>query len=349
MRSLLLITALFTFTQTSNQLSSVVGTVVSVEKTSKTVTIKNDQNVSVLIKASDTTVCLRVPAGAQSLEQATPIQFDEIDAGDRVLSRGTKNESDFSALRIVVLSKDDVAKRREKDLEQWRTRGVAGVVKTLNPETSEISVELRGSTPSSTLAISASGSQFRRYTPASIHFEDARQSKFAEIAVGDQIRALGDKSADGKSFKAEAIVSGSFKTIGATLTAVDLQKGEMLATTLDQKKPIQISTLKESSVRRIPATLVPTIAQKARAPGQTGEVQQLIDALPAVALTDLKVGDVVSITGIREQDDIRITAIKLVAGVDAVLRAMAPAPGRPQTVRLSAGLPNAFDFSVIPN
>jgi hypothetical protein len=30
------------------------------------------------------------------------------------------------------------------------------------------------------------------------------------------------------------------------------------------------------------------------------------------------------------------------------LRAMAPQPGGPQTVRLSAGLPNAFDFSVIP-
>jgi hypothetical protein len=349
MKLLLLIAALFSLTQTPNQLSSVVGTVVAIEKTSKTVTIKTEQNTSVLIKASDTTVCLRVPTGAQSLEQATPIQFDEITAGDRVLSRGTRNENDFAALRIVVLSKDDVAKRREKDLEQWRTRGIAGVVKALNPETSEINVELRGSAPSSLLAISTGGSQFRRYTAASIHFEDAKQSKFTEIAVGDQIRALGDKSADGKSFKAEAIVSGSFKTIGATLTAVDLQKGEILATTLDQKKPIQIATLKESSVQRIPATLVPTIAQKARTPGQTGEVQQLIDALPAVTLTDLKVGDVVSITGIREQDDTRITAIKLVAGVDAGLRAMAPAPGRPQTVRLSAGLPNAFDFSVIPN
>lgn len=345
MKVLLLIAALFTQTQTS----SVVGTVVSLEKSSKTITIKTDQNASISIKANDTTIYLRVPAGAQSLEQATPIIFDDIATGDRVLSRGTKNENDFSALRIVVLSKDDVAKRRERDLEQWRTRGIAGVVKTLNPETSEISVELRGSGPTNLLAINAASSQFRRYTPASIHFEDAKQSKFADIAVGDQIRALGDKSADGKSFKAEAIVTGTFKTIGATLTAVDLQKGEILATTLDQKKPIQIATLKESSVRRIPATLVPAIAQKARAPGQTGEVQQLIDALPALGLSDLKVGDVVSITALREKDDVHITAIKLVAGVDAVLKAMAPAPGRPQTVRLSAGLPNAFDFSVIPN
>lgn len=95
MKLLLIITTLLFSPHTSNQLSSVVATVVSIEKRSKTVTIKNDQNVSVLIQASNTTVCLRIPAGAQSLEQATPIQFDEITAGDRVLSRGTKNENTF--------------------------------------------------------------------------------------------------------------------------------------------------------------------------------------------------------------------------------------------------------------
>lgn len=334
--------------QTPAQLSSVVGTVVTVEKTARTVSIKTDQNATLTLKINDTTVCLRVPAGAQSLDKATPILFDDIANGDRVLARGTRaQQEDFAALRIVVLSKEDVAKRRERDLEQWRTRGIAGVVKAINPVTNEIALELRGAAPGTLVTINTSASEFRRYTTTSINFEDAKQSNFAEIAAGDQLRALGDKSADGKSFKAEAVVSGSFRTIGATLTAINLEKGEIAATTLDQKRPIQIATLKESSVRRIPATLAPSIAQKARANSQS-EVQQLIDALPGVALSDLKPGDVVSITGIREKDDVRMTAIKLVAGVDAVLKAMAPQPGRPQTVRLSAGLPNAFDFSVIP-
>ena len=340
MRALLLLAALslsmLGIAQTPG--SSVVGTVVAVEKAGKTISIKTDQNATLTLKANDTTVCLRVPAGAQSLDKATPILFDDIAIGDRVLARGT---------RIVVLSKEDVARRRERDLEQWRTRGIAGVVKALNPATNEISLELRGAAPGTLIAINTSASEFRRYTATSINFEDAKQSNFADIAAGDQLRALGDKSADGKSFKAEAVVSGSFRTIGATLTAIDLEKGEIAATTLDQKTPVQIATLKESSVRRIPATLAPAIAQKAKANSQS-EVQQLIDALPGVALSDLKAGDVVSITGIREKDEVRMTAIKLVAGVDAVLRAMAPQPGRPQPVRLSAGLPNAFDFSVIP-
>ncbi|HEU4506888.1 MAG TPA: DUF5666 domain-containing protein [Pyrinomonadaceae bacterium] len=332
----------------ASQLSSVAGTVTAVEKTSKTISITTDQNATFTIKANDKTVCLRVPAGAQSLEQATAIGFDEIVAGDRVSARGSRDEQNgFSAVRIVVISKDEIAKRRERDLEQWRTRGIAGVVKAVNPATAEINIELRGSAAGSVLTINTSGSEFRRYTTTSINFENTKQSDFAEISVGDQLRALGDKSADGKSFKAQAIVSGSFRTIGATLTAIDLEKREISATTLDQKKPIHIGTLKESLIHRIPAALVPTIAQKARAASQTGEVQKLIDALPGAALSELKVGDVVSITGIREKDDSRMTAIKVVAGVDAVLKAMTQ-PGRPQTVRLSAGLPNAFDFSVIP-
>ena len=227
--------------QTSNQLSSTVGTVVAVDKTTKTISIKTDQNATVAIKANETTVCLRVPLGAQSLDNATLILFDDITTGDRVLARGTKAHDTFAALRIVVLSKDDVAKQRE-----------------------------------------------------------------------------------------------SFKTIGATLTVIDLEKGEISATTLDQKKPIQIATVKESSVRRIPATMVLAIAQKARANSQS-EVQQMIETLPVLPLSDLKVGDVLSITGIRDKDDTRITAIKMVAGVDAVLKAMAPQPGRPQTVRPAPG------------
>ena len=74
----------------------------------------------------------------------------------------------------------------------------------------------------------------------------------------------------------------------------------------------------------------------------------MIDALPTVPLTDIKTGDVLAVTGAVEKDDSRLVAIKLAAGVDLVLKALAPAPGRTQVVRLSAGLPTVFDFSVIP-
>ena len=74
----------------------------------------------------------------------------------------------------------------------------------------------------------------------------------------------------------------------------------------------------------------------------------MIDSLPTVSLADIKPGDVLAVTGAVDRDDAHLVAIKVAAGVDLVLKALAPAPGKPQAVRLSAGLPAVFDFSVIP-
>jgi len=50
----------------------------------------------------------------------------------------------------------------------------------------------------------------RRYAPDSVKFDDAKSSALQEIHPGDQIRARGDRSADGAELAAEEIVSGAF-------------------------------------------------------------------------------------------------------------------------------------------
>src|SRR5436305_1198047 len=88
-------------------------------------------------------------------------------------------------------------------------------------------------------------------TPAvktgSLRFEDARAGTLSEVHVGDQLRALGDQSADARSFVAEQIVSGAFKTIGVTVVEIDQQKREIHATTLDQKRPVTIAFNQDSA------------------------------------------------------------------------------------------------------
>jgi len=176
------------------------------------------------------------------------------------------------------------------------------------------------------------------------------------------LRALGNQNTDGNQFVAEQIISGAFKTIGVTVTDVDPGKELIHATTLDQKKPITISINNDSVLRRISSPLAAAIAQRAK--GETGkstppppapkatspviDVQQMIDTLPAISLNDIKSGDVLAVTGAIESDEAHLVAIKVAAGVDLVLKALAPPPGKPQVVRLSAGLPTVFDFSVIP-
>ena len=352
-----------------NAVESLVGTVTDIDKNGRSAKIKTDTGTIITLKTDDDTVCLRIPANEKTLAKAVSIQFTEIAVGDRVLGHGTRRENELLAQRLVVLTKADVDKKREGDLDDWRRRGIGGIVKELNAQTGQVSLELRGSGSGGRLMILTAKADFRRYASGSLRFEDAQPSNFAELNVGDQLRALGDKSTDGATFKAERIVSGAFRTIGATVTEIDLQRNEIKATSLDQKKPIVISLTKDSVLHRIPPPVAVAIAQRAMATrppsagggspqappmqkaaptaGQSIDVQQVIDGLPKISVVDLKAGDVLAVTSAIEKDGSHMTAIKLVAGVDLVLKAIAPQPGKPQVVRLSAGLPTVFDFSVV--
>jgi len=341
---------------------SVTGAVTAIDKAHKQLTLNNGPGLVVSVQTDDQTVFLRLPAGERTLSKATRTTFDEIAIGDRVLAHGTKSGQAFSAQRLIVMPLAEVAKKRERDLDEWKRRGIGGIVREVNTQTGEIILELRILNPGSRIPVETSNANFRRYVAGSVRFEDARASKIDEVRVGDQLRALGDKNADANRFVAEQIVSGAFKTIGVTVTDVGPGTGLIHATTLDQKKPITISINKDSVLRRISVPVAAAIAQKVK--GETGkssppppapksapqviDVQQMIDTLPAISLNDIKSGDVLAVTGAIESDEAHLIAIKVAAGVDLVLKALAPAPGKTQVVRLSAGLPTVFDFSVIP-
>jgi hypothetical protein len=280
----------------------------------------------------------------------------------------------MQAGRLIVLPKTEVDKKRQHDLEDWRRRGLAGVVRELNPQTGEINLEARGPEGVSRVSLTTARCEFRRYAPGSVKFADAKPSSFGELKVGDQVRALGDRSPDGKAIQAEEIVSGSFKTVGAVVSEVDLEKNEIKASTLDQKTPLVISISKDSTLHRIPPQMAAVIAQRlVGGPGNPGaqrpagpgstpdaagqkaapaserptDIQQMIDGLPALTLADIKAGDVLAVTCTADKNDNHIIAIKLVASIDNVLNAIKPAPGKRSTVALSAGLPAAFDFSAV--
>ncbi len=354
----------FVISPAQQKAESIVGAVTAIDVNTQSAMIKTDSGAALNIKIDDNTACLRIPVGQKGLSNAVPIKFAEIAVGDRILGHGAKMDQTFLAQRLVVMPASEVAKKRERDLEEWKQRGIGGVVRELNPQTGEITVELRGAGGGARLVVETTKASLRRYVAGSLSFEDAQPSTVADVRAGDQLRALGTKSADARTFAAEQIVSGTFRTIGVTVTEVNPQTGAIKATTLDQKKPIEIAVNKDSSLRRISPPIAAAIAQKAKAeapkpasapagapPTQKPaviDVQHMIDALPTVPLTDIKSGDVLAVTGAVEKDESRLVAIKLAAGVDLVLKALQPAPGRTQLVRLSAGLPTVFDFSVIP-
>src|SRR5205085_4934063 len=138
-------------------------------------------------------------------------------------------------------------------------------------------------------------------------------SSFAEIKPGDQLRVLGEKSADGASIKAERMVFGTFRQIAATIVAVDTAAGEMKVTDLATKKPLTIRVTPDSTMKKLPETMAQALARRYQggrggAPGgpgrggppagegRGGDVGQMLDRLPAIQLADLKPKDAIMIS-----------------------------------------------------
>jgi hypothetical protein len=154
---------------------------------------------------------------------------------------------------VIVMSKADIAKKQEEERAEWRRRGILGVISALNPQSKEITITSRSMSGTQAVIIPvAEKVEMRRYAPDSIKFSDAKVSKFEELQVGDQLRALGERSPDGGRFTAEKVVTGSFQTVAGTVSQIDAATGEVQVNDLQTKKPLTIVIKQDSVLRRFP-------------------------------------------------------------------------------------------------
>src|SRR5205823_5981474 len=138
--------------------------------------------------------------------------------------------------------------------------------------------------------------RFLRYAPDSVRYRDAKQSSFAELKVGDQLRALGERSADGARFTPEEVVSGTFRTTAGKITAVNTQAGELTISTVPDARPLTVAVSGDSKLRRLTPEVLRAWEQRVTQPAsgvapRAESVQEMIDNLPPISITDLKAGD----------------------------------------------------------
>jgi hypothetical protein len=237
------------------------------------------------------------------------------------------------------MSKSDVASLQQKDRDEWKKRGTTGTVTAI--DSAGKTVTIKSGSRTFTVQPSETAS-YLRYGLDSARFSDAKASSFAEIKAGDQLRVLGDKSADGAVIQAEKFVSGSFRQIAATVTAINLPAGEMTVKDLATKKPLTIKVDADSTMRKLPETAARMLARR-YAPGSQpgdglpapppaagrggmgggprGDFSQMLDSLPAMPMSELKPGDAIMVSTTQGTDPGRVTAIMLLAGVEPLLTA----------------------------
>jgi Cu/Ag efflux protein CusF len=237
--------------------TNVNGEVKSIDATAKQVIVRADSGTLSTVNLSEKAQYFRVAPGEKSLTNATSITLADVGEGDRVLAQGRSSADgkSLSGLRLVVMTKADIAKKHDQERADWRRRGVLGMVTSINTAAKEVTITSRTlmGTSQSVIIPITDKVMIRRYPPDSIpKFSEAKPSSFEELKAGDQVRALGDKSADGTHLTAEEVVFGSFRLVGGTVTAIDAATGEVKISDLKSKQPLTIVIKSDSVMRRVP-------------------------------------------------------------------------------------------------
>ncbi len=341
------------------------GEVMSVDAASKQIMLHTTAgDINVLL--TDATKYKRVAPDAKTLDNAEAITLADVGVGDRVIAQGkvAADHKSVPARQVILMSKAAIAQKHERDREEWRRRGIFGRVTAVNPATNEITISTRSREGERAIVVATKDKvSFRRYAPDSVKFDDAKQSSLAEIKVGDQLRALGEKTTDGARFTPEEIVTGSFRMVGGAITAINPATNEIKINNMQTNQPLTVVVNKDSVLRRIPPEAVAMIAMRRQGGGfggnnggttatQTGgavpggnrprmggggggDLQEMVEQLPKITTTDLKPGDMILVSSTTGADPSRVTAITLATGIDALLR---PPTG---TANRQAGRPQA--------
>jgi hypothetical protein len=255
--------------------NNVLGDVVAVDASSKQVFVKTDAGSVVIVSVSDATRVLKNPPGESKTDKAVPYTLAEIVAGDRILALG-KLSDDGKTLAgprvLIVNTKAELTAKQEKERAEWQARGVVGVVSAVNAETKEITINTRTPEGPKPVVIAAGGAgvKLRRYAPDSIKFADAKPSTFEEVKAGDQLRAKGDKGADGAKFAAEEVVTGTFRTTLGTVKGVDAAKNEITIEQASDKKPLTVVVRPDSVLKQFPADMAAMMGGGAGGAGAAG-------------------------------------------------------------------------------
>src|SRR6266481_3060711 len=382
-----------TSTSGDAQLAKAVGTIKSIQADSITVATESGGEGDIVAKLTGSTKILRVPPGEKDLKNATALQPQDLQVGDRVLVRGQAStdgdKHTIVALAVIVMKQADVAAKQQHDRDDWQKRGVGGIVTNVDAATGTITISSSAIGANRSIAIHITKDTIlRRYAPGSVRFDDAKPAPasqiMAQIKTGDQLRARGTRNPDGSEVSAEEVVSGAFRNIAGTIKAIDPASNTMTVQDAISKSAVVVKVSSDSQMKKLPAEMAQRIAMRLKGtpggngdqPGTNGQskkdqsmkdqggapgagrartsksaesqaasvpgggqggnspldLQRMLSRLPNSTLADLQKGDAVMIVSTEGTDSGAVTAITLLAGVNAILTA---APNQSASTLLS--------------
>jgi hypothetical protein len=367
------------------QIAKAVGTIKSIQANSITVAAESGGEGDIVAKLTGSTKILRVPPGEKDLKNATALQAQDLQMGDRVLVRGQAStdgdKHTIIALSVIVMKQTDVAAKQQHDRDDWQKRGVGGIVTNVDTATGTITISSSAAGANRSIAVHITKDTIlRRYASGSVKFDDAKPAPVDRIKAGDQLRARGTRNPDGSEVSAEEVVSGAFRNIAGTIKAIDPASNTMTVQDAIGKSAVVVKVSSDSQMKKLPPEMAQRIAMQLKRtagggngdqPGANGQssmqdqsrkdqsmkdpgtapgagrsrtsnsaesqaasgpggaqggngppdLQRMLSRLPNSTLADLQKGDAVMIVSTEGTDSGAVTAITLLAGVDAILTA----------------------------
>ena len=334
-------------------LEHVLGTITAVDSNAHTVTVKEDKTgTSYTVLLAETKTLLKVEPGAKDLKSAVRITADDLQTEDRVDARGLKggdNSNTLTARSVVLMSARALQQAHQAQAAEWQ-HSTAGVVTSIDGAGGKLSTTVKTAEGAKPVAIATTGqTEFTRYAPENP--KTPAPSQLTQIQVGDQVRVIGEKSADGATIAAQKVYSGAFRTISGTVSSIGADGKSVTVKDLATKKAVEISLGEDAAVRKLPTPMAMMLARRFNpsykppdgapaggappaASGQTprmsgggprggnGDISQMLERAPKIALSDLKQGDAVVVSGAATgADNTRLLATNVIAGVEPILQA----------------------------
>jgi hypothetical protein len=313
-------------------------------------TVKPAQGDVQQVEVPSTAAVKRIAPGQTNLSTAVAMLFSDLAVGDHVLVNLDPNATGATpqALRIVAIKQEDLARKQQQETEAWQ-HGVGGLVKSVDQARGVIQLASGAGAAARIITVHTTASTvLKRYAPGSVRFEEAQTAPISAIQAGDQLRARGEKNADGTEITADELVSGGFRNISGTVVSLDPANSTLVVKDLTTKKPVTVHISSEAQMRQLPDRMAEMLAARLKgiaaggndsaraqgggaatggAPMQRGggsgaaDMQQVLSRAPAIQLSDLKKGEAVMLVSTQGASD--VTAITLLAGVEALLEAPA--------------------------
>jgi len=230
------------------------------------ITLTPDSGPDVAVTVADNARLLRLNPGDKDLKNATPIQLQDLKVGDKVRVRGHAAGEGIHALEVLVITSSAVDAVRNEVRQDWQKRGVSGLVDSVDSSAGTVTVEIPSLMNKRTLVIhTTKNTVIYRYAPDSAKPEDARHTTLADVHVGDQLRARGERSSDGSEVTAEEIYTGVFPRLAGTIKSIDASSGTFSVQDLATKKTIQLKVASDSQLHKLPPEMAQRMAYMLKA------------------------------------------------------------------------------------